>query len=289
MSNSDLKKVGSCTGGNTVPLDPEGRPYHFGCSKDEVSNQFLICSSYEVAKHVSTLFDKEPKVFERHSNRGYSTYTGFYKGKKISVVGFGIGFAMIDFLLREVRAITKGPIQFIQLGSAPSSNVTVGECVNVSECVAYEIDFNNFSSNNACPYRFFKKPIPADPKVLKALEEGLKTAGIKYTNGRVASNPSFNAGVCAPSFKSGGCGQFNFKTEGLESIVEKELGKISSYEMDTYQLYYTSLREANKLISSGCVTIVNSDFKGKVINEDELSKKELQVAAVILDQLAKFQ
>ena len=289
MSGSNVKNVGSCTGGNTVPLDPEGRPYHFGCSKDEISNQFLICSSYEVAKQVSTLFDKEPKVFERHSNRGYSTYTGYYKGKRISVVAFGIGFAMIDFLLREVRAITKGPIQFIQLGSAPSNSVPVGECVNVSECVAYEIDFNNFNSNNACPYRFFKKPIQADPKLLKGLEGGLKAAGIKFTNGRVASNPSFSAGVCAPTFKSGGCGLFNFKTDGLEAIVEKELGSISSYEMDTYQLYYTSQRETNKLISSGCVTIVNSDFKGNALNEDELTKKQLQVAAVILDQLAALQ
>ena len=285
-----LEHVGSCTGGNTIPLDDEGRPYHFGCCHSEIANEFLITSCYSLAEDIAKLFDEGDKCFVFRSNRGYTTYTGHYKGKRLSVCAFGIGFAMIDFLVREVRRITEGKITFIQLGAAPSNTLPLGTAVNVKEAVAYEIDFNEFSKDNQCPYRFFKKPVPADSVVFEALNKALKAqADIKSVEGRVASNPSFSAGVNAPSFKSGGTGAFDFKTEGLIDKVEKEEGPIATFEMDTYPLYWTALREVNKNIKTGCISVVNSDFKGNCLSQEELRKKQVEIAKIILEELGKLQ
>lgn len=284
-----MSTVGSCKGGNTIPLDDQGRPYHYGCKHDEIANEFLIVSCYDLAKAISQLFDKDVPVFERVSNRGYTTYTGNYKGKRLSVVAFGIGFAMIDFLVREIRAITTGRITFVQLGEAPSpSGIELGTVLNVKDCVAYEIDFNEFGKSE-CPYRFFAKPVEADAKVYEALQAGLAASKLPAASGRVASNPSFSAGINAPSFKSGGTGPFNFKSEGLIEKLQEKCGKIDSLEMDTYPLYWTALREVNHEISAGCLSVVSSHIEGKAMSQEDLRKRQLEVAAVILEQLGNLQ
>ena len=286
---SDITHVGSCTGGNSVPIDDEGRPYHYGCKADEISHEFLICSCYELAKEISKLMDQDT-LFFRASNRGYHTYTGYYKGKRLTIVAFGIGFAMLDFLLREIRAITTGKLTFIQLGEAPSpSGVPLGTAVNVKDACAFEIDYMNFNKESECPYRIFAKPVESDGAVFEALQEGLKAGGIKTQVGRVASNPSFVSGVNAPTAKSGGVGNFDFKSDKLMEKVTEKCGTIATLEMDTYMLYWTALREVRNEIKTGAVSVVSADMDGNVLPDEELLKIELDVAKVILEQLGKLQ
>lgn len=283
-----IEHVGSCTGGNTIPLDDEGRVYHFGCKAGEVANEVLIVSDYLLASEIAKNFEGD--VFKRESNRGYHTYTGTYKGRRISVVAFGIGFAMIDFLVREYRAITTGPLTFIQLGSAPSPiGLELGTVVVVKDAVACQIDFENFTNDNPSPYKIFDEPVPSDNVVVAGLEAAMKVAQIPYKVGRVCSNPSFSAGVCAPSFASGGTGAFDFKTDGLMERITKECGEIDSLEMDTYPLLWTARRAAKNDISAGAISVVGADLNGKVYNENELHSKLLQIAPWILQQLGAIQ
>ena len=287
----EIDHVGSCKGGNTIPLDDEGRVYHFGCKEGEVANEILITPDYVLAEEISKLFDNQSQVFHRFSNRGYHTYTGDFKGKKISVVAFGIGFAMIDFFIREVRAITKGPLTIIELSTAPTpkESIKLGTPIILTDACAYEIDFEGFSSDNPCPYKFFKKPVPANSTIIAGIEAGLKASQIEFVKGRVASNPSFSAGVCAPTKASGGVGAFDFKTDGLMEKVEKELGDISSFEMDTYPLYWTSLRATEKNIAVGAVSIAGSNLKGDVLPYEQIHKQLIIVASILLEQLGYLQ
>jgi len=286
-----LDHVGSCTGGNTIPLDDEGRVYHFGCKEGEVANEILITPDYVLAAEIAKLFDDQSKVFNRISNRGYHTYTGEFKGKRLSVVAFGIGFAMIDFFIREVRAITKGQLVIIELSTAPTpkDSIKLGTPIIIQDACAYEIDFEGFTNDNPCPYRFFKKPVPCNSAVLAGIEAGIKAAQIQYSIGRVASNPSFSAGVCAPTKASGGIGAFDFKTEGLMKKVEEELGDISTLEMDTYPLYWTALRATEKNIAVGAVSIAGSNLKGDVLPYDQIHKQLLMIASILLEQLGYLQ
>lgn len=285
---TDITHVGSCTGGNSVPMDPEGRPYHYGCKGSEIANEFLLCSCYNLAKEISKLLEGE--VFFRPSNRGYHTYTGMYKGKRVTIIAFGIGFAMLDFLLREVRAITTGKLTFIQIGEAPSpSGIPLGTAINVKDAVAFEIDYENFTPDNDCPYTIYAKPVNADETVFKSLAEGLNKAGIANKEGRVASNPSFVSGVNAPTFQSGGLGTFNFKVDKLYNKLNEKCGPISTFEMDTYMLYWTALREYQKNIKTGAISVVSADMEGHVLSSEELLKRQLEVAAVVLEKLGELQ
>lgn len=285
-----IQHVGSCTGGNTIPLDDEGRTYHFGCKEGEVANNILICSCYKLAEEISKLFDNQAELFKRESNRGYITYTGLYKGKRISLVAFGIGFAMIDFLVRELRRITNGPLTFIELGSAPTgSNIPLGTPVVATDAIAYQLDFDNFTPDNASPYTIYKKPVPAAQNVVSAIENGLKAAKIEYVNGRIASDPSFCAGICAPTPQSGGLGSFNFRTQGLLERLENECGKIASFEMDAYPLLWTSLKATEPhSINSAVVSVIGSDLNGRVLPEEQIHNTLLKVAPILMEQLGNL-
>jgi len=290
QSTQPLDHVGSCKGGNTIPLDEEGRAYHFGCKAGEVANQILITTDYALAEDIAKLFDKPETTFKRVSNRGYLTFTGEFKGKRISVVAFGIGFAMIDFLVRELCTINQGPVTFIQLGSAPTpKDFPLGTPIVLNDACAYEIDYENFTPENPCPYRFFTKPVPADEKVLKAIENGLNEHNIKFEIGRVVSNPSYCAGICAPTKASGGIGPLDFKSEGLYDKVKEQCGDFASLEMETYPLFWTAHRSADHRVFSAAVSIAGSNLKGEVLPYPELHNKFLEIAPILMEQLGKLQ
>ncbi|KAH0787628.1 purine and uridine phosphorylase [Histomonas meleagridis] len=281
-----LDHVGSCTGGNTIPLDDEGRTYHFGCKEGEVANHILIVSSYQLAEEISKLFDKTEPVFRRESNRGYLTYTGLFKGKRISVVAFGIGFAMIDFLLRELRRITKGPLEFIELGEATNIDAELGEVIVIKDAVAAEIDYENFSESDL-PFHIFKNPVPANAELISDINAKLKEANIKSKEGRALSCPSFCHGVSAPTLESGGVGCFDFKNKNLLSRVQEDAGPINSLEMDVYPLLWTSLRSTEGNIRSAAVSVTAATMDGKFLEDEAIIKRMLELAPILMGILSE--
>lgn len=103
------------------PKDSQGRTYHVGTKEGEVSN--LIITGNEPSNIVGDPA-RAKKIAENlessqcfSSKRGFLTITGIYKGKLISIISIGMGYSMIDMMVREVRAVTMGPLYIIRLGS----------------------------------------------------------------------------------------------------------------------------------------------------------------------------
>jgi hypothetical protein len=84
-----------------------------------VSNGECSCLSINGATNYAvdqdTANDFSPSVTVIHSSRGFTTYTGTYKGVPISIISIGMGFPMMDMMIREVRSITTGPMAIIRL------------------------------------------------------------------------------------------------------------------------------------------------------------------------------
>jgi uridine phosphorylase len=57
------------------------------------------------AQGIAKLLDPEPKPFALHSERGFLTLTGKYKGVAVSIVAIGMGAPNMDFFVRECREI----------------------------------------------------------------------------------------------------------------------------------------------------------------------------------------
>ena len=72
-------------------------PHISAKSKDEIASTVLMPGDPMRAKYISENFLDDAKLF--NETRGMLGYTGFYKGKKVSVMGSGMGIpsAMIYY------------------------------------------------------------------------------------------------------------------------------------------------------------------------------------------------
>ncbi|KAI9596295.1 nucleoside phosphorylase domain-containing protein [Syncephalis fuscata] len=99
------------------PMDAEGHTYHVGLKRGEVCNRILTVGDPERARRLATLLDADAPKFERESHRGFLTITGRFAGHPVSIIAIGMGMAMMDFMLREVRAVVDGPLCVIRIGT----------------------------------------------------------------------------------------------------------------------------------------------------------------------------
>lgn len=80
----------------------EGKVYHLDLSPEQVSHTIiLVGDQFRVAK-VSAFFDS---VEYQVQNREFICHTGYYQGKRLSVVSTGIGTDNVDIVLNELDAL----------------------------------------------------------------------------------------------------------------------------------------------------------------------------------------
>lgn len=108
-------------------LNKEGKLYHLNLKPGDVAETMILVGDPGRAKLISTYFDEIR--FEGH-NREIFTYTGFYKGKEVSVLSTGMGTDNIEIVLTELDALfnvdfdTKQPkeslssLNFIRIGTS---------------------------------------------------------------------------------------------------------------------------------------------------------------------------
>lgn len=102
------------------PRDAEGCTYHVGTKRGEVANRIITVGDYTRARRIAKHFDGGKPLFEHESHRKFLTLTGTYNGIPISVVAIGMGFSVVDFFVRECRAVVDGDMIIVRLGSCGS-------------------------------------------------------------------------------------------------------------------------------------------------------------------------
>jgi hypothetical protein len=98
-----------------MPRTGEGKVLHVGVGDGEVANRVVTVGTAEraavLAAHLDGAGGQDPKgravpgVFYRASDRGFTTYTGTVGGVAVSIISIGMGMAMMDFAVREVRCV----------------------------------------------------------------------------------------------------------------------------------------------------------------------------------------
>ncbi len=91
------------------PLDGEGRVHHLHVRKGEVANRVLSVGDVGRAERIASLLESGTHVIHG-SSRGFVTHTGKFNGVDVSIIATGMGYPMMDFVVRETRAVTDGPM-----------------------------------------------------------------------------------------------------------------------------------------------------------------------------------
>lgn len=99
-----------------------------------MANRILSVGDHGRAERIAKLLDSAVPVSIIRSTRGFITFTGAYKGVPVSIIGTGMGVPMMDFVVRETRAITAGPMAILRYGTCGG----LRDCVPGTIAVARE-------------------------------------------------------------------------------------------------------------------------------------------------------
>jgi len=83
-------------------LNPDGSIYHLNLLPEHISESIIVVGDQDRVHTVSKYFDS---IEHRIQNREFTTHTGYFNGKRLTVMSTGIGTDNIDIAINELDAI----------------------------------------------------------------------------------------------------------------------------------------------------------------------------------------
>jgi uridine phosphorylase len=279
-------------------LNPDGSIFHLHLLPSQIADTIIVVGDQGRVETVSKHFDKiECKV----SNREFTTHTGIYKGKRLSVLSTGIGTDNIDIVLNELDALVnidlqtreiktqKTSLDIIRIGTsgALQGDIPVDSFVASSHGMGLDGLLNYYAGMPDCDVpaiaeAFMKhsgwlKGMPY-PYTVKASDKLLNQLAYDLTKGITATAPGFY----------GPQGRELRMKPALPDLNEKlgsfrfESHRVTNFEMETSALY-----GLGKLLGHECCTIcaiiANRVLKG--YSKDYKSAIE-KLIVLVLERLA---
>ncbi|KAK3240868.1 hypothetical protein CYMTET_49324 [Cymbomonas tetramitiformis] len=287
-ADSEKPKKATFTDAN-FPLDPEGRVYHLGVKRGEVTNRILSVGDSDRARRLAGLLDPPVEggdLFHAESSRGFNVYTGRKLGVPITIISTGMGIPMMDFVVRETRAIVEGQMAFMRLGTcglidATSPVGTVSVAAKGSVFVRREPDA--FSDADVEPYRI-SLPIPCDETL-----SAIAVAELKEQMGDL-SNVITGLNASADSFYSSQARQgaaFDDRNGGLMDELLGRYPGLTTLEMETFHLYDLARVSHGSVIASAAAIGLAQRKSNDFIDASRIAELEERAGEALLRTLVK--
>lgn len=278
------------------PRDAEGRVYHLGVKHGEVSNRILSVGDAGRAKLLSQFFDNPNDLFIT-SNRGFTIYTGTMKKIPVSIIATGMGTPMMDFVVRECRAVVNGPMVVIRFGTCgtPQENVSIGSISVADQSVLIQRnpDFwqeplspdNGATITNPSKPYFISRPVKSDRELSNLLFKKLgDSLGPEVTvRGTNATGDSF--------YSSQGRHDPHFVDENgslLDDLVDRH-PDIMTLEMETFQLLHLAKCSDASMVRGAAATIVLAQRRSnEFLDNDHKSRLEREGGLACLRALIEL-
>ncbi len=212
---------------------------HIGAQQGEIAETVIMAGDPLRAKFMAEKFLDSPVQF--NNIRGMLGFTGYHDGKRVSVMGHGMGMASIGiysyelFNFYDVKTI-------IRVGSAGSINMdlNVGDlCIAMGACT---------NSNYAMQYELAGTFAPiADFDLLRAAANAADKLGYHYKVGNVMSSDTFY-------------------TENAHNDKWINMG-VLAVEMEAAALYMNAARAGKRALT--ILTISDHILKGEATTAEE--------------------
>jgi len=212
---------------------------HIGAQQGEIAETVIMAGDPLRAKFMAEKFLDSPVQF--NNIRGMLGFTGYHDGKRVSVMGHGMGMASIGiysyelFNFYDVKTI-------IRVGSAGSINMdlNVGDlCIAMGACT---------NSNYAMQYELAGTFAPiADFELLRAAANAADKLGYHYKVGNVMSSDTFY-------------------TENAHNDKWINMG-VLAVEMEAAALYMNAARAGKRALT--ILTISDHILKGEATTAEE--------------------
>ncbi|MBW0548061.1 hypothetical protein O181_087776 [Austropuccinia psidii MF-1] len=230
------------------PHTADRRVYHVGVKHGEVANRILTVGDPVRARRIAQHLDASPQAFECTSQRGFTTFTGRFKGVPVSIIAIGMGYPMMDSFVRETRAVVTGDLIIIRFGSCGTlvPEIPVGRIVVCSRALAILTNYDYFQLKNqkdnqspttasaSSPY-LISKPIYCD----KNLHDNLTSELRKALAGQEVVSDTLHAGTDS-FYSSQGRLDSNFADQNqdlLDNLKNLKPAPVT-LEMETSHLFF---------------------------------------------------
>eukprot|EP00127_Corallochytrium_limacisporum_P002520 Clim_evm77s128 gene=Clim_evmTU77s128 len=284
-------KVGAIQEAN-FPKDHEGRVYHLGLRKGEICNRIISVGDAHRARSFAELLDNTETCFVRASNRGFVTYTGLYDGVPVSIVATGMGYPMMDFVVRETRALIDGEVLILRLGTcgALTKDVQVGDVLVADQgslLIQRSVDSFTQPGTSEYDYYHFSNPVHGDDELLAAYKDELSNVfgkeHVKSCMNATADTFFASQGRVDPHF-------YDHNSNLLYRLV-MECPGIKSMEMETFHLYHLANCAVEKVpIRAGSACIVAaSRLRNNFIEPEYLKQCEVNCGLAALRAITRVE
>ncbi|KAI8060454.1 nucleoside phosphorylase domain-containing protein [Gongronella butleri] len=275
-----------------LPHDTEGHIYHLHVKRGQVANRLLTVGDHVRARAIAKHLEKVD--FEHTSQRGFLTITGRYQGVPITIMAIGMGNPMMDFFVRESRAVVDGDMAIIRFGSCGSLTETapVGSVIvpRGGYCIRRNIDYfcdEPLNKGKQEPYHV-SGTFAADKVMTELLAANLKKTLAPHDLGPVLSD-GLNADGC--SFYSAQGRQDSRFWDDNQTVIKQALEThpdTHSLEMETSMLYHLAHCSKGSIRATGCMQVFADRVNNGFISPQTVAILEPLVGQAVLETLAQI-
>ena len=228
-------------------------PIHIVTDKKNIASRVLLPGDPLRAKYIAENYLENAELI--NTVRNMLGYTGYYKGKKVTVIGSGMGCASVCIYAYELYQIYNVK-KIIRIGSAGAfnPNISVGDIVLGS----YSFSFSNIRyamcKSNA-------KKVSSSNNLNQTIETRAKNLGMELKKGGLYTSEIFEPYIPTPH---------------LNKQIPKNI-KLLASEMESFGLY--SIADYLDKEATCLVTITDSPFEK--VNDYTPEERQLNLNKMI--------
>ncbi len=232
---------------------------HIGCEKEDISELVLMPGDPLRAKYIADNFLEDVKLV--NDVRNMFAYTGFYKGKRITVFPSGMGIPSMGIYAYELFKFYDVK-KIIRIGTAGSFNKDIKIMdVVLSEGATARSYFTELLDNKVLEY------VPASKDLNLSIINHANDMGITCNVGRTITTDVFDP-YC----------------DDKEAFASYFWGdKYLATEMEAFALFY--LAERFKKDASCLITIVDSKYEERVVSSEDREKSLNDMITIALESI----
>lgn len=268
-------------------LNSDSSVYHLGLKPEQIADTIITVGDPDRVALLSRHFDK----IEHHvKKREFVTHTGYYKGKRLTVMSTGMGTDNIEIVLMELDALVNVDLQqrcvrkehkkldIIRLGTSGSlqTDIPVGSHLVSDFAIGLDSLMFFYKLENTAEEALFAdalydtRELPFKPYVVRASQRLLEKIGFDMIKGNTLTSPGFYA-------PQGRQIRAALRLPNLVEVLShfRYLGKkLTNFEMETAGYYAMGKILGHEVLS------VNAILANRITNEFSVSP-ELVVESLI--------
>lgn len=184
-------------------FNEDGSIYHLNLRPEQLADTIITVGDPERVDQVTAFFD-EIELTVR--NREFHTQTGWFNGKRLSVISTGIGTDNIDIVFNELDALVNIDLENREIKDQ-LTNLTIVR-IGTSGALHKDIPVDSFLASEAALgfdslWHYYEHPKDTHTEVLTALEKQLKLSPHKSTPFFVQANPGLFEAFMNPEIYRG--------------------------------------------------------------------------------------